>query len=756
MEPAAIWLIVVLAAAVCGFWFLFVKPFVDKAKTPAKDAVPLVNTDALLESGDGATAEQGAPAKGFEALAARAEASRAAESKVPRKVSLAGVGAPIGRSSSVSVDQLLENLPSRMSGLAKVEEFHADLLNVVEVKLSALDHLINWKSAGDVADEVAKRTSSGQIMTGFGGSSSTSMGQAVSMGANFISGTVNLGADLWRHSRAFDALKAVVMRRTLLAMPKAERAYLKLADILLDIGRLEKDEWLKVRAAIVFAGGAVELEGSSYDSNALKRAALMDGLRLIIIGHFGDVATAGEKVQAALRKALRQESSLDPTARALLERAIYSGNRWLTEGEGKHILAPVPGSPSALRVGTFPGAAGDLMYDRQESLITIAPPGSGKTQAQVLRNLLHLKAPAVVLDVKGDMLRQAGAWRAANVGPVFAFSPKDPDNSISFSPLDFIRSDPAFAYDDARTMADLLMTPVRRTAGMDDYFERRSRDLMALALLDVALSESGERRVMSSVLDTLYVSESEPLLKWLGHLERLGVSQLRRLASSLRGMPDRQREGIFDTARASLEIWQSPAIERLSTKTTFTPDMLRRDNATLFLCVDLEDIEKYASVLRALVGVIVNGLCRGEPEAAQLPVTVFLDEMPRLGRMDLLERALDIGRGYGVRLWMFAQNYGQLKERYPNADGLLRNCFVRCYISPDEEEALRLSRNLGLREGLIEGERRPLMEGHQLAGPDFAGQMLVFLREQYPARLEKRMAFADPVCLARMKETAPA
>lgn len=741
METVAI---IVIGAG--GFiWLFFVQPLLQRRKEEKSDIPSQIPRDTSVDSDaqttGSAPGEPESSLKGFAALAARAEAGRAADAESARKVSLAGLGAPIASRVTSSGHAVMASDMSRLPtvhlrpSLVKVEEFYADLLNVVEVKFADLDHMIRWSSVREIANNVTTRGK---------GTSLDGSGVGLLFGAVELFGT----------QRAHNAIRSVVMHRTLLAMPKAERAYLKLADILQDIGQLGKDECLAIRAAIVFAGGSIELVGSDYDSLAMRRELLMNGLRTIIIGHFGDVNTAGEKVQAALRGALRKESTLNPGTRALLERAIYSGNRWLSQGEGKPILAPVLGSPSALRLGVFPGTAEDLLYDRQESLITIAPPGSGKTQAQVLRNLLHMKAPAVVLDVKGDMLRQAGGWRAANVGPVHAFAPKDPDGSISFNPLDFIRRDPAFAYDDARTMADLVVTPTRRTTGGDDYFERRGRDMVALALLDVALSEPDELRVMGSVLDRLYLSEAKPLIEWFDHLETLGVPQLRRQASALRGMPERQREGVFDTARSSLEIWQSPAIERLSMRTTFTPDMLRRDNATLFLCVDLEDIEKYASVLRALIGVTVNGLCQGAPEGPQLPVTFLLDEMPRLGRMDVIERALDIGRGYGVRLWMFAQNYGQLSERYPNADGLLRNCFVRCYISPDEEEAIRLSRNLGLREGLIEGERRPLMEAHQLAGPDFAGQILLFLREQYPARLEKRMAFADPVCVERMGSAA--
>jgi type IV secretory pathway TraG/TraD family ATPase VirD4 len=216
-------------------------------------------------------------------------------------------------------------------------------------------------------------------------------------------------------------------------------------------------------------------------------------------------------------------------------------------------------------------------------------------------------------------------------------------------------------------------------------------------------------------------------------------------------MPPKQREGIFDSARRQLEIWQSPAIERLSGSTTFQADGLCQENATLYICVALEDVKKYASVIRVLVGQTVHKLCRGAPEAENVPVTFFLDELPRLGRMDVVEEALDIGRGYGVRLWMFCQNAGQMETAYPNAEGMLKNCAIRAYMNPDEDTAHTLSRNIGEREGLLDGQRRRLVEASQLAGPDFGDKVIVFGRSSHVANLEKCPAYADPVCVERMQ-----
>ena len=76
-------------------------------------------------------------------------------------------------------------------------------------------------------------------------------------------------------------------------------------------------------------------------------------------------------------------------------------------------------------------------------------------------------------------------------------------------------------------------------------------------------------------------------------------------------------------------------------------------------------------------------------------------------------------------------------------------------MNPDEDSARHIAENLGTREGLLDGERKPLVEPHQLTGSEFANDIVVFSRGAPPARLEKFPAFADPVCRARISGQEP-
>ena len=636
-------------------------------------------------------------------------------------------------------EALTRKLRAQEERFATIEAFYANTLNEIFFNVGGIADLLPSgviSTAGELAFEDSRST----VDKNWLGSESTNLtdlgGKALYKGL--------------RKGFASDAVESASFQRTLVSMTPEQRAALRLADVLHALGFMSDDEVRRAKIPVVWnKGECLIVIPGGYGSDLRKRDATLSALKVLINAYFGEPAVGTETIKLALSRILKPGGA-EPHVQATLERYMASGARWMVPNDVPPTSDPTS-SPSALRLGRFGGSEREFVYDRRESLVTIAAPGTGKSQAHVLRNLLYLRAPAVVLDIKGEMRAGSAGWRRANVGPVHVFAPSDPTASLSYNPLDDIGTDRDFAWDEARRLADLLVVPPSTRHGADDYFESRARDMITVALLDVALNEPTAHRTMGAVLDRLYTSADEDVLAWCRHLEASGVPQLRRQASALRGMPPKQREGIFDSARRQLEIWQSPAIERLSGSTTFQADSLRQESATLYICVALEDVKKYASVIRVLIGQTVHKLCRGAPEAGSAPVTFFLDELPRLGRMDVIEEALDVGRGYGVRLWMFCQNVGQMETAYPNAEGMLKNCAIRAYMNPDEDTAHTLSRNIGEREGLLDGQRRRLVEASQLAGPDFGEKVIVFGRSSHVANLEKCPAYADPVCVERMQ-----
>ena len=333
-------------------------------------------------------------------------------------------------------------------------------------------------------------------------------------------------------------------------------------------------------------------------------------------------------------------------------------------------------------------------YDGEGSLITIAPPGSGKTQSQVFPNLLMWKGAAVVLDVKGEIYEQTSQWRRENVGPVYKFSPLDPATSHGYNPLAEVRADPDYLWEDARFLADMMIVP---SGAKDPFWEHRARDVLTAAIARVCLEEDAAKRSMGDVLDVLHGVGWE---KFVTYLEaRIDFPSMSRAGHSLASMEQKTRDGVLQSALSSMSAWDGERIARATRKSDWSPlDLRGGKNPTIYICLKPSEVDSYISMLRVFIAQHIRSLTSTKvPAHGVHPILFILDELPRLKHMPPVEEALEIGRQYGIKLWLFAQSLGQLNNVYPNADGMIGGCAIRMFMNPSlhDETAQKVSDDIG-------------------------------------------------------------
>ena len=125
-------------------------------------------------------------------------------------------------------------------------------------------------------------------------------------------------------------------------------------------------------------------------------------------------------------------------------------------------------------------------YGGAESLITIAAPGTGKSQVQAIPNLLSYPGSAFVLDVKGELWDATAGYRARHFGPVYRFAPTDPDGQTNaYNPFDFVSLDPEQAGVDCEVIASQIIPP--NAGSKDPFWDNRGRDFLKTFRLMVAL-----------------------------------------------------------------------------------------------------------------------------------------------------------------------------------------------------------------------------------------------------------------------------
>ena len=126
---------------------------------------------------------------------------------------------------------------------------------------------------------------------------------------------------------------------------------------------------------------------------------------------------------------------------------------------------------------------------------------------------------------------------------------------------------------------------------------------------------------------------------------------------------------------------------------------LKKEDVTVYLVVPADKMKAFSRWFRLLIATALDELMQAPtPKHRKKPVLLQIDELPILGNMECLETAAALGRGYGLQLHCFAQNYGQLTKLYgpEGAATFLGNCGIQQFFTPNDMiTAEYLSRRLG-------------------------------------------------------------
>jgi len=350
--------------------------------------------------------------------------------------------------------------------------------------------------------------------------------------------------------------------------------------------------------------------------------------------------------------------------------------------------------PAGMIVGRVPEAL--LRYEAEGHLLTVAPTGTGKGVSAVIPNLLDYPGAVVVNDLKGENYAVTHE-RRAELGRVIALDPfrisGAPDAAVN--PLDLIDAESEVCDADAATLAYLLVLP--STEGDSAFWDDEAAALLGGLILYVAAIEPTERRHLGTVREYLTASPDD----WHRRIAEMAASRqahglIARAANRLAQKSDRERSGVVSTAQRHTHFLDSPAILRTLTHSTAQLRQLKTEALSLYCILPPERLGSHGRWLRLLAGSAIHAMMR-TPGLPAHRVLFLLDEFAQLGRMQPVEQALTLLRGYGVRLWLLVQDFSQIQATYgPKADSILANAAVlQAFGTNDVKTAEYLSRRTG-------------------------------------------------------------
>lgn len=427
-------------------------------------------------------------------------------------------------------------------------------------------------------------------------------------------------------------------------------------------------------------------------------------------------------------------------------------------------------------------------YEGEGNILTIAPPGSGKSQCHVLPNILLYDGPMLVLDIKkSENYRESKAAHdllmCHKIGeepdnslwqiPLYKFDPANPADSVIYNPLEFLPKDIDQLWSAAGRMAEWLCVPSKES---DSYFDDRARQwTRGLVAAIVTISKDTSELPNVGQLADFVFDDSDAQNVFLAQIALREEKPLANLAKNILSTSERERSATMNTIARSLEPWQDPIIQRLTSgKSTWSPSKLLHTHTLgarydllyipndvtvlgpligdeyvtetfprLFICMPAGDVKAATSVVRVIIGQHVDALMERENSRDEAPIMFMLDEFPQLGRMESIMRGVEMGRSAGLRFWFFAQDLQQIARSYPPEDAavITGSCAMQCYMNiSTAETADAVSRRLGETRNFTTQAVVPICPPDELMNsPHWADKILCLRRQQEPVVLRKKM-----------------
>jgi type IV secretion system protein VirD4 len=383
----------------------------------------------------------------------------------------------------------------------------------------------------------------------------------------------------------------------------------------------------------------------------------------------------------------------------------YGSGRWRADREIAPALArwPLPKAvPASAPGGIVVGQRGrdSVLLTADQHVALVGIPGVGKTRRVILPTIGCLGAAResiVLSDPKGELYAYTADWLAAQGYQVVRLDLRDPSRSTRWNPLAPVQAawaanQPATASRAAWQLAHAL---VGSGATKEALWNQTTEALIAALVLAV-------------------VTTAEPAAQHLHSAYRLLLELGDGLDQFFQALPDRHpareayrtvqsaqqetRSSIHVTTTATLRLFSDPNIAWL----TATHDaawpmgqtaaaVLARFSAVpmaIFLVIPDEDSTLYPLVtlaLTQLIGSLVEASAQAPGGRLPRRVNFLLDEFGNLPALPDFDKAVNVGRGRGLRFLVAVQSWPQFAAVYQDKGSVIANgCAVTIYLGTND------------------------------------------------------------------------
>lgn len=388
----------------------------------------------------------------------------------------------------------------------------------------------------------------------------------------------------------------------------------------------------------------------------------------------------------------------------------YGSARWGTEKDIKPFIDPKFGNnviltgTEFLTMNTRPKNPANA---RNLNCCVIGSSGSGKTRFWLTPNLLQAHSSFVVVDPKGGILEQVGAFLSAKAQgyKIKVFNSVDFSKSMHYNPLSYIKTE-----SDILKFVNALIENTKGDGKEGDPFWTKAETLLYCALIGYIVFEGPEEErninTLVDMLNSMETREDDENFKnavdymFIGLEKRnpnhFAVRQYKKykLASG------KTSKSILISCGARLAPFDIGQLREIMSYDEMELDRMGdRKTATFFIISDTDTT--YNFIVALAFSQMFNLLCERADtvHGGRLPhhVRVLWDEAANTGQVPQLEKLCAVIRSREISLCLFLQAQSQLKALYKDhAETIMGNMDSVVFLGGREHSTIKeLSEVLG-------------------------------------------------------------
>lgn len=496
----------------------------------------------------------------------------------------------------------------------------------------------------------------------------------------------------------------------------------------------------------------------------------------------------------------------------LLERrGVYVGG-WMRKFGGKEAFLRLTKGLHPFQTQLY------LRHSGPEHVMAFMPTRSGKGVGLILPTLLAWLESTLVFDIKGENWALTSGYLKCMGHICLKFDPADATGSCArFNPVEEVRLSQVFAIPDAQNLVTMIVDKEGKGfEGKDAHWKQNAVALLAGVLLytmiqvrllenrtatlrDLSYMFGGvNRTAIDTFKEMINVDHAKNLDKLFGkNPVHSQISEFIIAAgTNIITKPDNERGSVISTATTELALYKDPVVAANTAHSDFCiRDLMNNEKPVhLYLVVSPGEINRLRSLIRIIITQIIYQMTahmsfsNGTSTASyNHRLLLMLDELPALGKIDILETAIAYLAGYGGKMYLIVQDILQLEKVYGKENAIMANCHVRIGSAPNIPQAGEFLSKLtgkttvveqktslsGDRAGHLKNASVSIQEvGRPLLTPDecmrlpaakkdsdgkirVPGDILVFVAGNPPIYGKQILYFRDPVFMARAKIPAP-